>query len=234
MPHTERIKYVLLDVDDTLLDFGWAERNALTKAFAEFGIELDDREISEYSEINSRQWEKLERGELTREQILVSRFEIFLEWLGIDDVNGMALQLRYEKLLGIGHKFIDGAEELLGCLYGEYELFIVSNGTASVQAGRLKSAGIGRYFKNIFISEEIGFDKPKKEFFDACFEQIPDFEREKAIIVGDRISSDITGGVNAGIKTCWFNPKYAENNTEISPDYEIHNLSELPELLRSI
>lgn len=227
------IKYILFDVDDTLLDFKKAEAAAIRKTFERIGIPVSDRIISRYSEINDAQWKCLERGELTREQVLVRRFDILFGELGLNIPSEMA-QASYEYLLGIGHYFIDGAQDLLEALDGKYEMYIISNGTANVQDRRLKSAGISRYFKEIFISERVGHDKPSVEFFDACFERIPGFEKDKAIVVGDRLSSDILGGINAGVRTCWFNPKGAPADKDIVPDYEISRLSELPELLEKI
>lgn len=227
------IKYILFDVDDTLLDFKKAEAAAIRKTFERIGIPVSDEIISRYSEINDSQWKCLERGELTREQVLVRRFDILFDELGLNIPSEMA-QASYEYLLGIGHYFIDGAQELLEALDGKYEMYIISNGTANVQDRRLKSAGISRYFKEIFISERVGYDKPSVEFFDACFERIPGFEKDKAIVVGDRLSSDILGGINAGVRTCWFNPKGAPADKDIVPDYEISRLSELPELLEKI
>lgn len=227
------IKFVLLDIDDTLLDFGKAEAAAIRKTFNHIGIPVSDELIRRYSEINDMQWKRLEKGELTREQVLVHRFDILFDELGLKIPSEM-VQATYEYLLGVGHYFIDGAEELLKTLYGSYELYIVSNGTANVQERRIKSADIGKYFNGIFVSEHIGYEKPRKEFFDSCFAQIPDFDKEKAIIVGDRLSSDILGGINAGVKTCWFNRKNDVPDPEIPADYEIHRLAELPALLEKI
>ncbi len=227
------IKYVLFDVDDTLLDFGKAEAAAIRKTFEHIGIPVTDALIRRYSEINELQWARLERGEINRRQVLLSRFDILFGELGLNIPSEMA-QASYEYLLGIGHYFVDGAEELLQILRGKYELYIVSNGNVSVQDRRLKSAGIIPYFEEIFISERVGFNKPAKEFFDACFARIPDFEKDKAIIVGDRLSSDILGGIRAGIRTCWFNPKGDAPDPDIPADYEIKHLSELPPLLERI
>ena len=127
-----------------------------------------------------------------------------------------------------------GAEELLEALYGKYPLYIVSNGNLSVQEGRIASSGIAKYFGEIFISQQIGFDKPRKEFFDACFARIPGFDRERSIIVGDSLTSDIRGGINAGIKTCWYNPRGKAAREDIRPDYSIAELNELPGLLSEI
>lgn len=227
------IRYVLFDVDDTLLDFGKAEAAAIRKTFERIGIPVTDELIRRYSEINAQQWSRFEKGEITREKLLTERFDILFSELGINVPSEMA-QASYEYLLGIGHYFVDGAEELLEALKDKYELYIVSNGNASVQDRRLKSAGIIPYFKEIFISERVGFNKPSAEFFEACFERIPGFEKDKAVIVGDRLSSDILGGINAGVKTCWFNPRGDAPDSDIPADYEIKHLSELPALLESI
>lgn len=227
------IRYVLFDVDDTLLDFGKAEAAAIRKTFERIGIPVTDELIRRYSEINAQQWSRFEKGEITREKLLTERFDILFSELGINVPSEMA-QASYEYLLGIGHYFVDGAEELLEALKDKYELYIVSNGNASVQDRRLKSAGIIPYFKDIFISERVGFNKPSAEFFEACFERIPGFEKDKAVIVGDRLSSDILGGINAGVKTCWFNPRGDAPDPDIPADYEIKHLGELPALLESI
>ena len=227
------IRYVLFDVDDTLLDFGKAEAAAIRKTFERIGIPVTDELIRRYSEINAQQWSRFEKGEITREKLLTERFDILFSELGINVPSEMA-QASYEYLLGIGHYFVDGAAELLEALKDKYELYIVSNGNASVQDRRLKSAGIIPYFKDIFISERVGFNKPSAEFFEACFERIPGFEKDKAVIVGDRLSSDILGGINAGVKTCWFNPRGDAPDPDIPADYEIKHLSELPALLESI
>ena len=227
------IRYVLFDVDDTLLDFGKAEAAAIRKTFERIGIPVTEELIRRYSEINAQQWSRFEKGEITREKLLTERFDILFSELGINVPSEMA-QASYEYLLGIGHYFVDGAEELLEALKDKYELYIVSNGNASVQDRRLKSAGIIPYFRDIFISERVGFNKPSAEFFDACFERIPGFERDKAIIVGDRLTSDILGGINAGVKTCWFNPKGEAPDPDIPADHEIKHLGELPALLERI
>ena len=228
------IKYVFMDIDDTLLDFGMAEAAAIKKTFERLGIPVTPKLIERYSRINDEYWARLERRELTREQVLVRRFDALFEEFGIKNVPSELAQASYEYLLGIGHYFVDGAPELLEALKGKYEMYIVSNGTASVQDSRLESAGIAPYFKGIFISERLGADKPSREFFELAFSQIEGFERDKAVIVGDRLSSDILGGINAGIRTCWFNPGRLPARADIVPDCEIHALSELPELLEKL
>ena len=224
------IKNIFLDIDDTLLDFRRAEANAIRKTFDEMGVEATEEMIERYSEVNLSQWKKLELGLITRERLLTERFELLYAELGLK-LSSKKTQSLYEGYLSREAYFIDGAQELLDALYGSYRLFIASNGTARVQKGRIGITGIEKYFDGIFISERVGFDKPSKEYFDACFAQIPGFERGESIIVGDSLSSDIRGGINAGIKTCWYNPKGELCGEDTVPDFEIRSLSELPALL---
>lgn len=224
---------VLLDLDDTILDFQKAEAAALSRTLREMGLEPSEEILRRYSAINRRQWELLEEGKQTREQTLTRRFEILFSEYGIT-ASGAETRDRYEGNLAVGHWFIPGAEEVLDALYGRYDLYIVTNGTPKVQAGRLESAGISRYFERIFISEEIGAVKPSAAFFDRCFGQIPGFDRSRALLVGDSLSSDIRGARNAGILSCWFNPRCEAPRADIPADFEIRELAELPALLAEL
>ena len=220
------MEFLFLDLDDTIYDFGKAEEVAICKTLRHFGIEPTPEVIGRYSVINKAQWERLERGELTRDQVKVRRFELLYAELGVN-ASAAATHDFYAEQLSIGHYFMDGAEELLETLTKrDYRLVLASNGTLSVQEGRIASGGIAKYFEKIFISEQMGAVKPQKEFFDACFAQIPGFARERAVIFGDSLTSDILGGINAGIKTCWFNPKGKPGREDIHPDGEIQHLSQ--------
>ena len=232
-PAPESAPSVLLDLDDTILDFRRAEHRALAKSLEELGIPYDDTVLERYSVINLQHWERLENGEITRPQVLLGRFEQLLRELG-EEKNAALLRDTYERNLSEGHFFVDGAKELLKALYGKYRLFLVSNGTRSVQEGRLSSAGIAGYFEKIFISETLGANKPDRAFFERCFEQISGFDRERCLLVGDSLTSDIRGGINAGVKTCWFNLRGNPEREDIVPDYRIDSLSELPGLLERL
>lgn len=221
---------IFLDLDDTLLDFHRAEAAALSKTLEQLGIPPTAETVARYSAINAQQWRLLEEGKFTRDEILTRRFDILFHELGVTRSSALARQT-YEHFLGIGHYFIPGAEALLNTLAPRYALYLVSNGTAAVQAGRIASAGIAPYFKNIFISEEMGLHKPQREFFDACFAAIPGFHREEALIIGDSLTSDIRGGNNAGIRTCWFNPQGKPRMEGVHVDYEVSALSQIPPLL---
>lgn len=224
------MRFVFLDLDDTLLDFGAAERVALEKAFRALGVEPTDAFLARYKEINRAYWEAMERGEITRGEVLTGRFAaLFAErGLAIDPVQCNAV---YETHLAVGHWFVDGAPELLEYLFPKYELYLASNGVARTQYARLESADLYRWFRQIFISETTGHHKPEKAYFDYCFARIDGFDPEQAIIVGDSLSSDIQGGKNAGIRTCWFNPAGRPGRPELKPDYEIRSLAELRAVL---
>lgn len=223
-------KTILFDLDDTILDFKKAEAVALSKTLTEQGITPTDEVILLYSKINASMWKRLEKGELTRAQVLVMRFEEFFRELDVKaDAN--KTKTLYEQYLSIGHFFVDGAYEVLEKIHSQYDLYLVSNGTYKVQEGRLNSSNIKKFFKGVFISEKLGCVKPQREFFSKVFNEIPNVDLEKTIIIGDSLSSDIKGGNNVGIKTCWFNPKKAENNTDCVVDYEIHKLDEIYDIL---
>lgn len=227
------IRNVLFDLDDTLFDFHKAEKIALTKTLVHFGIDPTEETLALYSTINAAHWKRLELGEISREEVKVGRYRELFKTIGVecDPVKATAY---YESMLAIGHYFMPGAPELLEELYGKYRLYIVSNGTAKVQEGRIGSSGITKYMDGIFISQILGANKPDKQFFDICFAEIPDFSLSETVIIGDSLSSDIKGGINAGITTVWFNPKGIENDSDIKPDYTIKELSEVPGLLSQI
>ena len=227
------IRNVLFDLDDTLFDFHKAEKIALTKTLVHFGIDPTEETLALYSTINAAHWKRLELGEISREEVKVGRYRELFKTIGVecDPVKATAY---YESMLAIGHYFMPGAPELLEELYGKYRLYIVSNGTAKVQEGRIGSSGIAKYMDGIFISQILGANKPDKQFFDICFAEIPDFSLSETVIIGDSLSSDIKGGINAGITTVWFNPKGIEIDSDIKPDYTIKELSEVPGLLSQI
>ena len=223
-------QYIFLDLDDTILDFHKAEAIAVAKAFAAIRVTPTEDLICRYSEINKLHWQMLERGECTREQVSVERFAHLFRERGIQ-ADALDCKEAYEEFLRVGHYFIPGAEEILPYLAKKYQLYLASNGTARVQHSRLESAGIRPYFQDVFISERIGSHKPNAAFFDRCFAKIPGFDRTKALMIGDSLTSDMQGGNRAGIDTCWYNPKSAKRIEGIKINYEIQDLLELKTFL---
>lgn len=225
------IEFLFLDLDDTILDFQKAERLALAKTLESFGLPPTDTVLARYHAINREHWERLERKELTRQQVLVGRFAALFAEMGLS-AQAEQVARAYEENLSQGHYFLPGAEEALQSLSKKYKLYLASNGTARVQAGRLKSAGIIPYFQEIFVSEEMGYNKPDPAYFDACFARIPGFRKDRAMMVGDSLTSDILGGIQAGIATCWVNPHHKTGS--IRPDYEIESIVQLEALLKNL
>jgi 2-haloacid dehalogenase len=226
------VEFLFIDLDDTILDFKKAENVAVKKTLADFGVEPTDAICSRYSVINQQHWEAMERKEMTRQQVLEGRFAVLFAELGVN-VDAAECSRHYTQNLAVGHYFLPGARETVETLSKKYKLYMTSNGTTWVQKSRLASADIEKFFLDIFISQEIGFNKPAKEYFDGCFAKIPNFNPKKAMIVGDSLSSDILGGKNAGIATCWVNPKHKAAGA-VTPDYEIEDLTQLEKLLESI
>ena len=222
----KEIKTILLDVDGTLLDFNKAQQNALLLAFEKYNLTLNGSIIERYSSINHNLWKQYELGNIERDDILNTRFVTLFNELGID-VDGVAFEKEYQNLLAEGAYLLPGAKQLVTYLNDFYNVYIVTNGVASTQQKRLASSGLDKLVKGVFISESIGYQKPDVRFFDICEKEIPGYNKEQTLIVGDTLSSDILGGNNAGIMTCWYNPNGLKNTSNAKVDIEIQTLEEL-------
>lgn len=223
---------LLWDIDGTLLDFLAAEKAAIRTLFGEFGLgECTDEMIARYSKINKRYWEALERGEMTKPQILIGRFAEFFRSEGLDESVAPAFNEKYQIRLGDTVVFCDDSYEIVSSLRGKIKQYAVSNGTVAAQTRKLENSGLGALFDGVFLSEEIGFEKPSEAFFDAVFAAIGPVDKSRVLIVGDSLTSDVAGGERAGIKTCWYNPTSAKNVTGAHVDYEVHDLHDVPALL---
>ena len=226
------IKVVLWDIDNTLLDFIAAERISLGRRFAEFGLgECTDEIAADYSAINIRWWEMLERGEKTKKEILTGRFREFLAKYGGDPEQAEAFDFAYESGLPDTIVFFDGALEVLCALKGQVLQCAVTNGTKFVQERKLKNSGLEELFDYVFISEDVGFEKPDVRYFQHVLDAVGPYEPGEIMIVGDSRTSDRQGGVNAGIVTCWFNPQGKKAPSNVRINYQIGSLREVPALL---
>ena len=227
------IEFLLIDLDDTILDFHKAEHIGLLNTLRHYGVEPTAETVELYKKINAAHWQALEKGEMTRKQVNEGRFETLFRQLG-REVDGAECAAYYLSQLALTHDYLPGAEEAVKKLSKKYRLFIASNGNSVIQFPRLAESGLNDYVEKAFISEALGENKPSKAYFDLCFAQIPGFDPKKAMMVGDSLTSDIQGGINAGIPTCWVNIFGKENTTPIRPDYEISSLSQLEALLESL
>ena len=225
----KKYEFLLFDADATLLDFNKTERHAMEKTFKSNGYILTDEIYNVYHKINKSLWKKVETGELSRDQILIERFDMLFDYMKISADN-KAWEDTYQELLGSFPFLIKDAYEVIENLGKKYRLFIVSNGVGKTQMRRIRESKMEKFFEKIFISGEIGFAKPQKEFFDISFSQIKDFDKDKAIIIGDSLTSDIRGGNNAGIDTCWFNINKVKKDIDVKIDYEVSSLKQLETL----
>jgi len=226
-------KVILWDVDATLLNFEKAEEAGIRGCFEKYNLgECTDEMLENYKGINRGYWQAMERGEIEKPVLLVKRFEDFLNAYGLDSSVAAGFNELYQILLGETVVFYENALETVQALKGKVLQCAVTNGTKVAQDGKLRNSGLDKEFDHVFISEVVGIEKPNKGFFDAVFAEIGEFDKDEVLIVGDSLTSDIQGGVNAGIKTCWFNPKGAVNSSMLKPDYEIRDIGEVPEIVK--
>lgn len=224
------LKTVLLDLDGTILDFDKSAHIAMKTVLNNHGLPYSDELYDEYEEINLVLWNEHERGLIGIDKILGERFQRFLDKKGFKG-DGKLLEKEYQYYMANGGHVSDGAMETVEYLSGKYDLYVVSNGVTETQFNRLRISGLDKYMKDIFISEAVGANKPLREFFNYCFNHINKFDRTKTIIVGDNLSSDIIGGYNAGIKTCWVNADRKENTLLVPINYVIQDIRELADIL---
>ena len=226
------IRVILWDVDGTLLDFLAAEQQAMSDCFLHFGLgECAPEQIARYSAINRSYWERLERGEIAKAQVLVGRFREFFTQEGIDPALAEAFNKEYQLRLGDTVCFMDNSYELIRSLRGRVRQYAVTNGTRVAQERKLKKSGLGELFDGVFISELVGAEKPSPLFFDRVFAAIGPVERREVLIVGDSLTSDMRGGLLAGIRCCWYNPNGLPAPDGMELDYIIRDLNQVKEFL---
>ena len=227
------IKAILWDIDGTLLEFEAAEKVAINQCFASHGMgECTDEMLKRYSTINRKYWEALEKGELTKPEVLVGRFREFFQTEGLPVEKAESFNEEYQVRLGDTVVFCDNGFELVQKLKGEVKQFAITNGTKVAQDRKLSNSKLITLLDDVFISDVLGVEKPNVEFFDIVLDRIGDYKKEELLIVGDSLTSDIRGGNNAGIATCWYNPKKLENNKGVNVDFEITNLWEIEQILQ--
>lgn len=217
---------LLFDVDDTLLNFQSSEKQALTKLFQSLHKPLTAKIYQDYHSLNAQLWRKYERGEISRETLLDQRFNLFFQHYG-QNVDGKAYSQKYRSFLSEGHDQMPNASKLLADLKNRHQLYVVTNGIAATQHRRLADSGLVNYFDNVFISEEIGHKKPDPEFFDYIADNITNFNKQRALVVGDSLTSDILGATKYGLDSVWFNPTHQPNLGVAKPTYEIDHLLDL-------
>ena len=213
------------------MDFIYSQRYALTKCFQTIGREINEEILNRYSEINDSFWKRLELGEISKAQLLTGRFIRLFEEYNIENVDVETFRKEYQEGLGSVFSYIDDSLSICKELQGRVKQYVVTNGVTSTQLNKLKLSGFYDIMEELFISEQIGAPKPHKEYFDYCLAHIEEKDKSKILLVGDSLTSDIKGGVIAGIPTCWYRPEGEINTTEYKADYEISDLHQIFDII---
>ncbi|EPY2277133.1 YjjG family noncanonical pyrimidine nucleotidase [Clostridium sporogenes] len=227
-----KYEIIIFDADETLFDFKKSEKDAFKNAMLEFNIKYNEKHhLKVYKDINTVIWKELENGLITQEELKVERFKRLSYKLNIK-FNEYDFAKSYMKHLSHASFLYDDSINLIENLHKNYRLSIVTNGLKDVQNNRIRKSIIGKYFEDIVISEEVQVSKPNPKIFEHALNNMKHTDKSNVLMVGDSLTSDIQGGINLGIDTCWFNPNKIVNETEIKPTYEIFNLMELKNILK--
>ncbi|MBQ7858694.1 MAG: YjjG family noncanonical pyrimidine nucleotidase [Faecalibacterium sp.] len=220
---------ILFDADNTLLDFDAAENKALLETLQHYDLPTEAAVMETYRQVNSSLWAALERGEIRREKLMSERFARFLKAIGREAKGNKGAEMNqyYLDRLASHPDLMPQALEALRELAEVATLAVATNGFQRVQMQRSQESGIAQYMEEIFVSEKLGCDKPDRKFFDVALRQLGVENRQRVLVVGDSLNSDIKGGINAGLDTCWYNPAGKQNRSGITPTYEISSLTEL-------
>ena len=223
-------KLLLFDIDETLFDFKKTERKAFEETFYPMNSCFREEKYFElYKKINKELWTLLDEGRLSQEELKYERIRLFLKESGFGG-NYVEITLKFMDKLSKGAYLLDDAEEVVKKLSENHKLIIVTNGLKEVQRSRIEASAIGRYFNKVVVSDEIGILKPERGIFEYAVEGYGYIKKSEMLMIGDSINSDIKGGRDFGIATCWFKRNSTENTSDIKENYRITNLKELLEL----
>ena len=225
-----RYDALLMDADETLFDFHRSEAEALRLTLEECGVPCSPEVEQLYSRINDGLWKEFEQGKVTKPFLQKARFVRLFEQLGTAADGGLASE-RYPMYLAEASYLLPHAEQLcaalvrMGCT-----LYLTTNGISFVQHRRLAKSPIRPYFADVFVSEDVGAPKPQIEYYQYIMTHIQPCDGSRILAVGDSLTSDIRGGVNAGLDTCWYNPD-GQDAGELRPTYEIRRLEKLLQVI---
>lgn len=223
-------KLLIFDADHTLWDFDKAEKNAICKIFVDSNIPFENSYLEVYREINFSLWKLFEQNEISQKKIKTERFRLFFEKIGFS-ADYSKISHDYLIYLSQGNELLDGAFELITDLKSRYMLALLTNGISIVQHPRYENSRLFGSFSAFVVSGDLGINKPDKAIFEYTLDKCNISDKSEVLMIGDSLSSDIQGGLNSGIDTCWYNPKGSVNNTPFKPKYEIMNLNEIYHVL---
>ncbi|MBL4933097.1 YjjG family noncanonical pyrimidine nucleotidase [Clostridium paridis] len=226
-----KYEVILFDADDTLFDFKKSENNAFKNTMIQFDISYDeDYHLKVYKEINKALWNDFEKGNITQEKLKIERFKRLSDKIGIK-FDSHEFAAAYVKNLANESHLYEESTTLVEELHKNYKLVMVTNGLTDVQDKRIRKSSLAKYFEHIVISEEVKASKPDAKIFEVALNYIQHFDKSKVIMIGDSLTSDIRGGLNFGVDTCWFNPSNTKNQSDIKPTYEITSLVDIRKIL---
>ena len=227
---SSRYQWLIFDADGTLFDFRLGERTALQWTTRKYGIEYSTRLHDIYSAISSDLWGRFERGETTLKHLRVERFDRLFSELGIG-TDAEAFNVDFMNDLGQQTQLLPGAGDVVSDLASRFRLLLATNGIAVVQRSRFSRSSIREFFEDVVISDEIGVAKPQTAYMDVAFSKMGEPPKSEVLMIGDSLSSDIAGGANYGIDTCWYNPRGLPLDGSPKPTYEIFDLTEIESIV---
>ena len=226
-----KYEVIIFDADETLFDFRKSEREALKNTMVQFDIDYDENyHLKVYKDINTAIWKEFEDGLIIQKELNIERFKRLLRKLNLN-FDEIEFSKSYVKHLSYASFLYNDSLPLIESLYKEFKLIIITNGLKDVQDNRIRKSIIGKYFEDVVVSEEVEVSKPDPKIFEHALNNINHTDKSKVLMVGDSLTSDIQGGINFGIDTCWFNPNNIIKKTAIEPTYEISNLMDLKNIL---
>ena len=218
---------ILFDADNTLLDFDAAESKALADTLRNYGIEPDAETVRTYRTINGELWRQLEKGQIRRDKLMAERFTRFLKAVNAAGSGAEMNQYYLDQLSTHPDLAAPNVLDVMKELAEVATLAVVTNGFDRVQSRRVAESGLKEFVEEVFVSEKLDSEKPNRKIFDTALRSLGVENRERVLMVGDSLTSDIQGGVNAGLDTCWFNPGNLENESGITPKYTVSSYEEL-------
>ena len=221
---------LLFDADHTLFDFEHASRHAFKDLMHHLGLEHVERAYEIYHPINQMAWRRFELGEINTAELRVLRFHDFFESIGVRE-DALESNAFYLKQIVQHTKLYDTTLDLLEQLKPDYKMLIITNGLKEVQRARITKLGLDHFFEHIIVSDEIGHTKPAIAYFDHVFHKINYPDKDEVLVIGDSLRSDIQGGYNYGIDTCWYNPESLKNTTSLCPKYTVKTHQEIADIL---
>lgn len=217
---------VFFDIDDTLLNFGQSGKRALQQTFTDYALPWDEQAQAVFTELNNGLWQQQKQGLMKVHEVINSRFGLFFEAMNWQDLDAAAVTLSHQHNLSEQSVLEHGALELVQQVSANHQIYAASNSMLALQTKRLKQAQLLPYFNDLYISSDIGYEKPDSRFFETCLQR-SGLQANEVLFVGDSIEADMVGALGCGMDMCWYNPKQQHLSVDLEPTYHISALAQL-------